>query len=190
MLKSLMVRMNDRTIVTISTCLSPGSVTCRKRCQAPAPSTEAASYSSRGIACIPARYDTPKNGNAPPPVGHDHRGHGAGGRGHEGDGPAHEPRVEQHAVEEAAPREGVEHPAPGERDDHRGGDPRQQEQAAEEVASAPDTVEDERHREPREHLEDEGAGGEDEGVADDLTERVVVPQVLVVPQAHEALRIA
>src|SRR3989442_9623178 len=61
---------------------------------------------------------------------------------------------------------------------------------SEEVASAPDTVEDERHREPREHLEDEGAGGEDEGVADDLTERVVVPQVLVVPQAHEALRIA
>src|SRR2546425_5288513 len=64
MLKSLMVRMNDSTIVTISTCLSPGSVTCRKRCQAPAPSTEAASYSSRGIACIPARYDTPKNGRS------------------------------------------------------------------------------------------------------------------------------
>ena len=89
-----------------------------------------------GCSPCPARKDTPKNGKAPPPVGDDHGHHGALGRGHEGDGPAEEPRVEQHAVEEAAAGEGVEHPAPGERDDDGGGDPRQEEEPAEEVAPA------------------------------------------------------
>ena len=55
MLKSLMVKMNVSSVVTMITCLSPGSVMCQKRRQALAPSTEAASYSSPGIDCMPAR---------------------------------------------------------------------------------------------------------------------------------------
>src|SRR5437773_3530705 len=62
MLKSLIVKMNVSKVVTIMTCVSPGAVMGQKRRHEPAPSTEAASYSSPGIDCIPARYDTPKNG--------------------------------------------------------------------------------------------------------------------------------
>ena len=62
MLKSLMVKMNVSRVVTMMMCLRPGSVMWQKRRHEPAPSTAAASYSSPGIDCIPARYDTPKNG--------------------------------------------------------------------------------------------------------------------------------
>ena len=63
MLKSLMVRMKLSSVVTIITCLSPGRVTCQKRRHAEAPSTDAASYCSRGMLCRPARKETPKKGN-------------------------------------------------------------------------------------------------------------------------------
>ena len=86
---------------------------------------------------------------AAPPVGDDHRRHRALRRGHEGDRPREQPGVEQHAVEEAAAGEGVEHPAPGQRDDHGRGDPRQQEQAAEEVAPAPGGVQHQGHQRGR-----------------------------------------
>src|SRR5881396_3993115 len=138
MLKSLMVRMNDRTIVTISTCLSPGSVTCRKRCQAPAPSTEAASYSSRGIACIPARYDTPKNGNARHQLATITAAMAPAGVAMKAMGRRMSPASSSTLLKKPRPGK-ASNIQPGERDDHRGGDPRQQEQAAEEVASAPDT---------------------------------------------------
>jgi hypothetical protein len=55
MLMSLMVKMKVSSVVTMMTCFSPGSVMCQKRRHDPAPSTEAASYSSPGMLCMPAR---------------------------------------------------------------------------------------------------------------------------------------
>ena len=62
MLKSLKVKMVEKSTTTASTGLSSGSVMCQKRALAPAPSASAASYSSFGMATRPARMVMAKNG--------------------------------------------------------------------------------------------------------------------------------
>ncbi len=62
MAKSLKVQMVDSSSTMITMLRMPGSVTWRKRCSTVAPSTAAASYSSPGMAFIPARKLMPKNG--------------------------------------------------------------------------------------------------------------------------------
>ena len=60
--KSLNVQIVESSTTMITMFRMPGSVTWRKRPTAVAPSTAAASYSSPGIAFMPARKLIPKNG--------------------------------------------------------------------------------------------------------------------------------
>ena len=55
MLKSLNVKIVEKSTTMASTGLSSGSVTCQNRESGPAPSASAASYSSLGMSCRPAR---------------------------------------------------------------------------------------------------------------------------------------
>src|SRR6266478_1294545 len=113
MLKSLIVKMNVSRVVTMMMCLRPGSVMCQKRRQEPAPSTEAASYSSPGIDCMPARYETPKNGKPRHQLATTTAAIAPSGVAMKAMG--REIRLASSStLLEAAAGEGVEHPAPGE----------------------------------------------------------------------------
>ena len=63
MLKSLKVKIVEKSTTIASTGLSSGSVTCQKRDMGPAPSASAASYSSLGMDTRPARMVMAKNGS-------------------------------------------------------------------------------------------------------------------------------
>ena len=171
-------------------CLSPGRVMCQKRRQVLAPSTEAASYSSGRDALHARQVGDAEEREAAPPVGDDHRQHGALGRGHEGERAAQEP---------ASISTLLKKPRPG-----KASNIQRQVRAMITV----DVIQGSRNRprknvrqrqtllstramaEAGEHLQRDGADGEDQAVADDLAEGVVVDQVDVVAQADEPLGIA
>ena len=62
MLKSLNVKIVEKSTTIASTGFSSGSVTSQKRATGPAPSASAASYSSRGMETSPARIVMAKKG--------------------------------------------------------------------------------------------------------------------------------